>query len=59
MQGIPAGFALTAIANYLIAKGVSALTIGSFDAIIGILVLTGFTHNAINQGTGSNRPKSV
>lgn len=36
MQGIPAGFALTAIANFLIGKGVSAITIGSFDAIIGI-----------------------
>ena len=36
MQGVPAGFALTALANYLIGKGVDALTIGSFDAIIGI-----------------------
>ncbi|MGI4020972.1 MAG: MFS transporter [Janthinobacterium lividum] len=36
MQGIPAGFALTAIANYLIGKGVSALAVGSFDALIGI-----------------------
>lgn len=36
MQGIPAGFALTALANFLIAKGVSAVAIGSFDAIIGI-----------------------
>lgn len=36
MQGIPAGFALTAIANFLIGKGISALAIGSFDAIIGI-----------------------
>ncbi|WP_299290050.1 MFS transporter [uncultured Mucilaginibacter sp.] len=36
MQGIPAGFALTAIANFLIGKGVNALTIGSFDAVIGI-----------------------
>ncbi len=36
MQGIPAGFALTAIANFLIAKGVSALTVGSYDAVIGI-----------------------
>lgn len=36
MQGIPAGFALTAIANYLIGKGISSIAIGSFDAIIGI-----------------------
>jgi len=36
MQGIPAGFALTAIANFLIGKGVSALAVGSFDALIGI-----------------------
>jgi PAT family beta-lactamase induction signal transducer AmpG len=36
MQGIPAGFALTAIANFLIGQGVSAITIGSFDAVIGI-----------------------
>ena len=36
MQGVPAGFALTALANFLIGKGVSALKIGSFDAIIGI-----------------------
>ncbi len=36
MQGIPAGFALTALANFFIGKGVSALAIGSFDAVIGI-----------------------
>lgn len=36
MQGIPAGFALTAIANYLIGKGISSITIGTFDAVIGI-----------------------
>lgn len=36
MQGIPAGFAITTLTNYLIAQGVSALYIGSFDAIIGI-----------------------
>lgn len=36
MQGIPAGFALTAIANYLIGKGINSIAIGSFDAIIGI-----------------------
>lgn len=36
MQGLPAGFALTAIANFLIGKGVSAVTIGTFDALIGL-----------------------
>ncbi len=36
MQGIPAGFALTAIANYLIGKGINSIAIGSFDAVIGI-----------------------
>ena len=36
MQGIPAGFALTAIANFLIGKGISALAVGSFDALIGL-----------------------
>jgi len=36
MQGIPAGFALTAIANFLIGKGLSSVAVGSFDAIIGI-----------------------
>jgi PAT family beta-lactamase induction signal transducer AmpG len=36
MQGVPGGFALTAIANYLIGKGASAPAVGAFDAIIGI-----------------------
>lgn len=36
MQGIPAGFALTAIANYLIAKNVSSEKVGSFIAFVGI-----------------------
>ena len=36
MQGIPAGFALTALANFLIGKGVTALAVGSFDALIGV-----------------------
>ncbi len=36
MQGIPAGFALNAITNYLVASGVSAAGIGSFDAVIGL-----------------------
>ena len=36
MQGIPSGFALTALANYLTAEGISSSTVGSFIAIIGI-----------------------
>lgn len=35
MQGIPAGFALTAIANYLVGEGAAPNTVGSFVAIIG------------------------
>jgi PAT family beta-lactamase induction signal transducer AmpG len=36
MQGIPSGFALTAVANYLAAKGISSHSIGTFVAIVGI-----------------------
>jgi PAT family beta-lactamase induction signal transducer AmpG len=36
MQGIPSGFALTAIANFLAAKGLSSYSVGSFVAIVGI-----------------------
>lgn len=36
MQGVPSGFALTALANYLTAQGLSSSTIGSFVSIIGI-----------------------
>ncbi len=36
MQGVPAGFALTGLANYLAGHGVSAVFIGSFDALIGL-----------------------
>ncbi len=36
MQGIPSGFALTAIANYLTGKGVAPNVVGSFVAIVGI-----------------------
>jgi PAT family beta-lactamase induction signal transducer AmpG len=36
MQGIPSGFALTAIANFLVAKGVSPQSVGTFIAIVGI-----------------------
>lgn len=35
MQGIPAGFALTAIANHLIARGLSAAAVGSFVSVVG------------------------
>jgi PAT family beta-lactamase induction signal transducer AmpG len=36
MQGIPAGFATTAIGNYLAGKGVQPQVIGTFAAIVGI-----------------------
>jgi len=36
MQGLPAGFSLTALANYLTAEGVSPSDIGSFAAIVGL-----------------------
>lgn len=36
MQGVPSGFALTAIANYLIGKGISSSSVGTFVSIVGI-----------------------
>jgi len=36
MQGIPSGFALTAVYNYLIGRGQTAEAVGSFAAIVGI-----------------------
>ena len=36
MQGIPAGFALTAIANYLIGQGINSSSVGTFIAVVGI-----------------------
>ncbi len=36
MQGIPAGFALTALANYLLGKGVSSGQVGTFIALVGL-----------------------
>ncbi len=36
MQGLPSGFALTAVYNYLIGQGLSARTVGSFAAIVGL-----------------------
>jgi PAT family beta-lactamase induction signal transducer AmpG len=36
IQGIPSGFALTAVYNYLIGKGLTAEAVGSFAAIVGI-----------------------
>ncbi len=35
MQGIPAGFALTTLANYLVGQGAAPNIVGSFIAIIG------------------------
>ena len=36
MQGIPAGFGLTATYNYLIGRGLSAQAVGTFAAIVGL-----------------------
>jgi PAT family beta-lactamase induction signal transducer AmpG len=36
MQGVPAGFYLTALSNYFTAKGVQPNVVGSFIAIIGL-----------------------
>ena len=36
MQGIPSGFALTAIANYLAGKGISSASVGTFVSFVGI-----------------------
>ncbi|RZK18160.1 MAG: MFS transporter [Hymenobacter sp.] len=36
MQGIPSGFALTAVYNFLIGQGLSARAVGSFAAIVGL-----------------------
>jgi PAT family beta-lactamase induction signal transducer AmpG len=36
MQGIPAGFALTALANYLVGKNVSSERVGTFIAVVGL-----------------------
>lgn len=47
MQGVPAGFALTALANFLIGRGVSALKIGTFDAIIGVPWVINFIWGAV------------
>lgn len=35
MQGIPSGFALTAVANYLAGEGLSSQSVGTFVAIVG------------------------
>ncbi len=35
MQGIPSGFALTALANYLLQEGISSSGIGTFVSIVG------------------------
>ncbi len=36
MQGIPAGFGLTAVVNYLIGKNLSAATVATFSAVVGM-----------------------
>jgi PAT family beta-lactamase induction signal transducer AmpG len=58
MQGLPSGFALTAVANYLIAEGASAATVGSFVAVVGLPwavqfvwgpVIDRFQHSALGR----------
>lgn len=36
MQGVPSGFALTALTNYMIGGGVSSLAVGTFVSVVGI-----------------------
>lgn len=36
MQGIPSGFALTAVTNYLTAEGLSPQALGTFGAVVGL-----------------------
>ncbi len=36
MQGLPSGFALTAVTNYLAAEGLTPQALGSFGAIVGL-----------------------
>ncbi|UOG74206.1 MFS transporter [Hymenobacter tibetensis] len=36
MQGIPAGFGMTAVVNYLIGKNLNAATVATFSAIVGL-----------------------
>ena len=36
MQGIPSGFVLTAVTNYLTAEGLDARAIGTFGALVGL-----------------------
>ncbi|GAB2770182.1 RhtX/FptX family siderophore transporter [Hymenobacter latericoloratus] len=36
MQGIPAGFGLTAVVNYLIGRGLDSATVASFSAAVGL-----------------------
>ncbi len=36
MQGIPSGFALTAVYNYLVGSGLTARAVGTFAAVVGL-----------------------
>lgn len=36
MQGIPAGFGLTAVVNYLIGRNLSTATVATFSAVVGL-----------------------
>ena len=58
MQGLPSGFALTAVANYLIAEGASPAAVGSFVAVVGLPwavqfvwgpVIDHFQHSALGR----------
>jgi PAT family beta-lactamase induction signal transducer AmpG len=36
MQGLPAGFGMTAVVNYLIGRNLSAATVATFSAVVGL-----------------------
>ncbi|MCY7351423.1 MAG: MFS transporter [Cytophagaceae bacterium] len=60
MQGIPAGFALTALSNYLAAQGKTPQAIGSFVALVGLPWALQFVWGPIIdrfQGSGMGRRK--
>ncbi|GAB3270604.1 MFS transporter [Larkinella harenae] len=60
MQGIPAGFSLTALANYLTAEGVNPAIIGSFAALVGLPWAFQFVWGAVIdrfQGSSMGRRK--
>ncbi|HVG37819.1 MAG TPA: MFS transporter [Pyrinomonadaceae bacterium] len=61
MQGVPAGFSLTAVTNYLTAEGVSPAVTGSFVAAVGLPWTVQFVWGPIidwrqNSPMGRRRP---